>query len=83
MLAWTTDHRQVAHLAWPSLVLAEDLIGGYVRVAVWAPVSDWSRTHLERNVQSRDGGRPRTRVFGRTALERCSADPRDALDWMG
>jgi hypothetical protein len=83
VVAWTTDHRDVAHLAWPSLVVSEDLAGSYVRVAVWAPVSDWARTHLERNVQGRAGGRPRTRVFGQAALERCRAgDHRDVVAWM-
>lgn len=84
VLAWATDHREVAHFVWPALVVAEDLAGSYVRVAVWAPLSDWSRSHLERNVQGRSAGAPRIRIFGRTALERClGGDDRDVITWMG
>ncbi len=83
VVAWVDDNRMAARAAWPSLVVAEDLAGAYVRIALVAPVDAWARTHLERTLQGRSAGAPRIRVFGRRDLTNWQrGDYSQALAWL-
>ncbi len=80
---WGGDHRDVAQAAWKPILAGQDLGGTYVLLAVVAPLDEWGRKRVERKLQRRSAGAPRTVVFGRDDLERWREGDRAALaQWI-